>query len=102
MNLKNHYQKEIVPNLKEKLGYKSVMEVPKLEKITINTTPETYSGVAVVMIEKVDRDLSVRVPSRIPAITPTKSAEGTITSITQNMSFPVSANLLPIISSTFP
>ena len=36
MNLKNHYQKEIVPNLKEKLGYKSVMEVPKLQKITIN------------------------------------------------------------------
>ena len=36
MNLKNHNQKEIVPNLKEKLGYKSVMEVPKLEKITIN------------------------------------------------------------------
>ena len=36
MNLKNHYQKEIVPNLKKKLGYKSVMEVPKLEKITIN------------------------------------------------------------------
>ncbi|MDA9720200.1 50S ribosomal protein L5 [bacterium] len=36
MNLKNHYQKEIVPNLKEKLGYKSIMEVPKLEKITIN------------------------------------------------------------------
>ena len=36
MNLKNHYQNEIVPNLKEKLGYKSVMEVPKLEKITIN------------------------------------------------------------------
>ena len=29
-------RKEIVPNLKEKLGYKSVMEVPKLEKITIN------------------------------------------------------------------
>ena len=37
MNLKNHYQKEIVPNLKEKLGYKSIMEVPKLEKITINS-----------------------------------------------------------------
>tara|TARA_B100000941_G_scaffold1862_1_gene1177 strand:- start:5253 stop:5798 length:546 start_codon:yes stop_codon:yes gene_type:complete len=36
MTLKNHYQKEIVPNLKEKLGYKSAMEVPKLEKITIN------------------------------------------------------------------
>ena len=36
MNVKNHYQKEKVPNLKEKLGYKSVMEVPKLQKITIN------------------------------------------------------------------
>ena len=36
MNLKNHFQKEIVPNLKEKLGYKSIMDVPKLEKITIN------------------------------------------------------------------
>ena len=36
MNLKNHYQKQIVPSLKEKLGYKSVMEVPKLKKITIN------------------------------------------------------------------
>tara|TARA_B100001115_G_C15696215_1_gene337367 strand:+ start:233 stop:778 length:546 start_codon:yes stop_codon:yes gene_type:complete len=36
VNLKNHYQKELVPSLKEKLGYKSVMEVPKLEKITIN------------------------------------------------------------------
>jgi large subunit ribosomal protein L5 len=36
VNLKNHYQKQIVPSLKEKLGYKSVMEVPKLKKITIN------------------------------------------------------------------
>ena len=29
-------QKEIAPSLKEKLGYKSVMEVPRLKKITIN------------------------------------------------------------------
>ena len=36
MNLKDKYTKEIAPSLKEKLGYKSVMEVPRLEKITIN------------------------------------------------------------------
>ena len=74
----------------------------ELEKITMKTTPETYSGIAVVIIEKVERERSVRVPSRMPATTPTKSAEGTITSITQNISLPVSNNLLPIISSTFP
>lgn len=36
MNLKERYKKEIVPALKEKFNYKSVMEVPKLEKIVIN------------------------------------------------------------------
>jgi len=36
MKLKDKYTKEIVPVLKEKLGYKSVMQVPKLKKITIN------------------------------------------------------------------
>ena len=36
MNLKEKYKKEVVPALKEKFGYKSIMEVPKLEKIVIN------------------------------------------------------------------
>ena len=36
MNLKERYKSEIVPALKEKFGYKSVMQVPKLEKIVIN------------------------------------------------------------------
>ena len=34
--LKERYNKEIVPSLKEKYGYKSVMETPKLEKIVVN------------------------------------------------------------------
>ena len=34
--LKERYIKEIVPNLKEKNSYKSVMQVPKLEKIVLN------------------------------------------------------------------
>lgn len=34
--LKEKYLKEIVPNLKQKFQYKSVMQVPKIEKICIN------------------------------------------------------------------
>ena len=34
--LKERYNKEIIPSLKEKMGYKTIMQVPKLEKIVIN------------------------------------------------------------------
>ena len=34
--LKDKYLKEVVPSLKDKYNYKSIMEVPKLEKIVIN------------------------------------------------------------------
>ena len=34
--LKEKYNKEIVPSLREKYSYKSVMEVPSLDKIVIN------------------------------------------------------------------
>ena len=34
--LKEKNIKEVIPSLMEKNGYKSVMEVPKLEKIVVN------------------------------------------------------------------
>ncbi|MDH5396593.1 MAG: 50S ribosomal protein L5 [Cyclobacteriaceae bacterium] len=34
--LKDIYQKEIVPALQEKFGYKSIMQVPKITKICVN------------------------------------------------------------------
>lgn len=34
--LKKQYREEIVPTLMKKFGYKSIMQVPKLEKIVIN------------------------------------------------------------------
>ncbi len=34
--LKEKYLNEVVPNLKNKYNYKSIMEVPKLEKIVVN------------------------------------------------------------------
>jgi len=34
--LKKHYSEKIVPTLKEQFGYNSVMEVPRITKITLN------------------------------------------------------------------
>jgi len=35
-NLKHKYKKEIIPSLRKEFNYKSVMQVPRLEKIVIN------------------------------------------------------------------
>ena len=35
-NLKKKYDEEIIPNLTKEFGYKTVMQVPKLQKIVIN------------------------------------------------------------------
>lgn len=34
--LKELYKKEIIPALREKFGYRNIMEVPRIEKITVN------------------------------------------------------------------
>jgi len=34
--LREKYEKEVIPALKEKFGYKNIMEVPRLEKVVIN------------------------------------------------------------------
>ena len=34
--LKDHYKKDIAPALMKKFGYKSVMQIPRLEKVVIN------------------------------------------------------------------
>ena len=35
-NLKEKYQKEVAPALMQKFGYKSTMQIPRLEKIVVN------------------------------------------------------------------
>ena len=42
MYLKEKYNREIAPSLKEKLGIKNVMQIPKLEKIVLNMGIGTY------------------------------------------------------------
>lgn len=37
INLKQKYQKEAVPDLKKKLGYSSMMAVPQITKVVVNT-----------------------------------------------------------------
>ncbi len=37
MRLKEKYQKEVVPEMMQKFGYKNTMAVPKIEKVVINT-----------------------------------------------------------------
>lgn len=67
--LKEKYLKEIVPALKDKFSYNSVMQVPKIEKICIN------KGVGIAVTDKKLIDVAVE---EITAITgqravPTKS-----------------------------
>lgn len=57
-NLKKKYKEEIIPNLTKEFGYKSVMQVPKLQKIVINQGV----GQAVAdkkMIETAQEELSI-------------------------------------------
>ena len=57
--LKDKYSKEIVPALKEKFSYKSIMEVPKIEKICIN------KGMGVAVTDKKLIDVAVEEISTI-------------------------------------
>lgn len=36
MGLRERYQKEVIPAMVQKFGYKNIMEVPRLEKVVIN------------------------------------------------------------------
>lgn len=37
MRLKEKYQKEVIPHMVERFGYKSVMAAPRVEKVMVNT-----------------------------------------------------------------
>jgi len=51
--LKDKYKSEIIPALKEKFQYKSVMQVPKIEKISIN------KGIGAAVADKKQIDVGV-------------------------------------------
>ncbi len=57
--LKDKYSKEIVPALKQKFNYKSIMQVPKIEKICIN------KGMGVAVTDKKLIDVAIEEISTI-------------------------------------
>jgi len=67
--LKDKYTKEIVPALKQKFNYKSIMQVPKIEKICIN------KGMGVAVTDKKLIDVAIEEISTISGqkAVPTKS-----------------------------
>ena len=36
LNMKEQYSKEVVPALQKEFSYKNIMQVPRIEKITLN------------------------------------------------------------------
>ena len=70
--LKEKYLKEVVPSLQEKYNYKSIMEVPKLEKIVINMGVGDATGNAK-LLEAAVNDLTL-IAGQKPVITKAKKS----------------------------
>ncbi|MFG6443475.1 50S ribosomal protein L5 [Roseateles sp. LKC17W] len=70
--LQTHYREKIVPGLTEKFGYKSVMEVPRITKITLNM------GVSEAVADKKVMDHAVsdltKIAGQKPVVTKSKKA----------------------------
>ncbi|KQW49949.1 MULTISPECIES: 50S ribosomal protein L5 [unclassified Roseateles] len=70
--LQTHYRENIVPGLVEKFGYKSVMEVPRITKITLNM------GVSEAVADKKVMDHAVgdltKIAGQKPVVTKSKKA----------------------------
>jgi len=73
--LKERYNKEIVPSLREKYNYKSVMEVPKLEKIVVNIGVGDAAGNSK-MLEAAMNDLEIITGQKPVATTAKKAIAG--------------------------
>jgi len=68
--LKERYQKEIVPALMERQGYKNIMQVPRLEKVVLNIgVGEAIQNAKA--LEAAERDL-VAISGQHPVITRAK------------------------------
>jgi len=70
--LKEKYLKEVVPSLMEKYNYKSIMEVPKIEKIVINMGVGDATGNSKLM-EAAANDLA-KIAGQKPVITKAKKS----------------------------
>ena len=74
-NLADNYKKEVVPALMKKFNYKSVMQVPKLEKIVINMGVSDVRDNAKAL-ENAMRDLEIITGQKVVSIKAKKSIAG--------------------------
>ncbi len=73
--LKELYRKEIIPALREKFGYRNIMEIPRIEKITVNIgLGEAIQNVKA--LETAAQDLAMIVGQK-PVITKAKKSIAT-------------------------
>ena len=73
--LKEVYKKEIIPALREKFGYRNIMEIPRIEKITVNIgLGEAIQNVKA--LETAAQDLAMIVGQK-PVITKAKKSIAT-------------------------
>jgi len=71
-HLKEKYIKEVVPQMKERFGYKNVMQVPRLEKIALNIgLGEAIQNAKA--LEAAERDLAT-ISGQHPVITRSKKS----------------------------
>lgn len=70
--LQEKYNKEIIPSLREKYGYKSIMEAPKLDKIVINMGVGDGAG-NTKLLEAAVSDLTL-IAGQKPVVTKAKKA----------------------------
>ncbi len=70
--LHTKYSEEIVPSLREKFGYKSIMETPKLEKIVVNMGVGDATGNSK-LLEAAVNDLKA-ITGQQPVVTKAKKA----------------------------
>ena len=73
--LKEQYQKEVVPALMKKFNYKSIMQVPKLEKIVINMGVSDVRENAKAL-ENAMRDLTIITGQKVVSTKAKKSIAG--------------------------
>lgn len=78
MTFQEKYKKEIIPAMKQKFGYKSVMAVPRLSKVVINTGLGRILSVKTSqeqkdILERVSNDLA-QITGQKPVICPAKKS----------------------------
>lgn len=73
--LKEFYKKDVIPALREKFGYRNIMEVPRIEKITVNMgLGEAIQNIK--SLETASKDLSMIVGQK-PVVTKAKKSIAT-------------------------